>query len=105
MKFYQNNKLVATLEKTGACLGESEITNKIEVLRTWELKDGRENLIDSFILDSKDGVFNVEILAAVCKEFKRELALSDEEVEIIADNQEELEKQRIVLDIRNSLNC
>ena len=62
MKFYQNNKLVATLEKTGACLGESEITNKIEVLRTWELKDGRENLIDSF--------------------------------------QEELEQQRIVLDIK-----
>lgn len=39
MKFYQNNKLVATLEKTGACLGENTKTKKIEMLgNIWELK-------------------------------------------------------------------
>lgn len=100
MKFYQNNRLVATLEKTGACLGESETTNKIEVLGIWELKDGRENLIDSLILDFKTKAFNAEMLMVVCKKFKRKLALSNEKVEIIADNQEELEQQRIVLDIK-----
>ncbi len=100
MKFYQNNKLVATLEKAGACLGESKITNKIEMLDIWELKDNRGNLIDNLILDFEVKVFNAEMLRVVCKKFKRELTLSDEEVEIIADNQEELEQQRIVLDIK-----
>lgn len=101
MKFYQNNKLVATLEKTGACLGENTKTKKIEMLgNIWELKDDRNNLIDNLILDFETKVFNAEMLMVVCKKFKRKLALSDEKVEIIADNQEELEKQRIVLDIK-----
>lgn len=101
MKFYQNNKLVATLEKTGACLGENKKTNKIEMLgNIWELKDNRNNLIDNLILDFEVKVFNAEMLRVVCKKFKRKLTLSDEEVEIIADNQEELEQQRIVLDIK-----
>lgn len=96
MKFYQNNKLVATLEKTGVCLGENK---KIEILgKIWELKGDRKNLIDNLI--SESNVFNAEMLRNICKKFKRELALSDEEVEIIADNQEELEQQRIVLDIK-----
>ncbi len=101
MKFYQNNKLVAVLEKTGACLGENAKTNKIEMLgNIWELKDDRENLIDNLILDFEVKVFNAEMLRVVCKNFKSKLALSNEEVEIIADNQEELEQQRIVLDIK-----
>lgn len=101
MKFYQNNKLVATLEKTGACLGENTKTKEIEILgNIWELKDDRKNLIDELVVDSDIKVFNAEMLMVVCKKFKRELALSDEKVEIVADNQEELEKQRIVLDIK-----
>lgn len=102
MKFYQNNKLVATLEKTSVCLSEKNIiTNETKILKVaWELKDDRENLIDNLILDFEAKVFNAEMLRNICKKFKRELALSDEEVEIIADNQEELEQQRIVLDIK-----
>ncbi|WP_298060628.1 hypothetical protein [uncultured Helicobacter sp.] len=102
MKFYQNNKLVATLEKTSACLGGNKKTHKIEMLgNIWELKDDRNNLIDNLILDFEVKAFDAEMLMVVCKKFKRELALSDnEEVEIIADNQEELEQQRIVLDIK-----
>lgn len=101
MKFYQNGKIIATLEKTSACLGENKKTKKIEMLgNIWELKDDRNNLIDNLILDFEVKVFNAEMLMVVCKKFKRKLALSDEEVEIIADNQEELEQQRIVLDIK-----
>ena len=101
MKLYQNNKIIATLKKTGACLGENKKTKKIEMLgNIWELKDDRNNLIDNLILDFEVKVFNAEMLMVVCKKFKRKLALSDEEVEIIADNQEELEQQRIVLDIK-----
>ncbi|WP_416861219.1 hypothetical protein [Helicobacter ganmani] len=101
MKLYQNSKIIATLEKIGACLGENKKTHKIEMLgNLWELKDDRNNLIDNLILDFEVKVFNAEMLMVVCKKFKRKLALSDEEVEIIADNQEELEQQRIVLDIK-----
>lgn len=63
-----------------------------------EWTDKTWNLIDNLI--SESNVFNAEMLRNICKKFKRELALSDEEVEIIADNQEELEQQRIVLDIK-----
>ncbi|WP_297813005.1 hypothetical protein [uncultured Helicobacter sp.] len=100
MKFYQNNKLVATLEKTGACLGENPKTNKIETLSIWELKDDRENQIHDLVLDFKTKIFTAEMLRGICKEFRSELDLSDGKVEIVADNQEELEKQRIVLDIK-----
>lgn len=99
MKLYQNNKMVATLEKTNVCLGENKKAKKIEILgNIWELKGDRKNLIDNLI--SESNVLNAEMLRNICKKFKRELALSDEEVEIIADNQEELEQQRIVLDIK-----
>lgn len=101
MKIYQDNKLVAKLEKTGACLGENKETNTIEMLgNIWELKDDRENLIDNLILDFEVKVFNTEMLMVICQRFKSELNLSDEDLEILADNQEELEKQRIVLNIK-----
>lgn len=99
MKFYQNNKLVAVLKKIGPCFGENTKTNKIEMLgNIWELKDGRGKLIDNLIVDFDIKTFNAGMLNFVCKKFKRELDLSNEEVEIIADNQEELEQQRIVLE-------
>ena len=100
MKLYQNNKMVATLEKTNVCFGEYKETKKIKMLGIWELKDDRGNLIDNLILDFEVKAFNAKMLRNICKKFKRKLALSDEEVEIIADNQEELEQQRIVLDIK-----
>ena len=68
----------------------------------WELKDDRENLIEN--LFPEGNVFKAEMLRVVCKKFKRKLDLSDEKVEIIADNQEELEQQRIVLDIKEQKN-
>lgn len=102
MKFYQNNKLVATLEKTRICLRSKDIkTKKIEMLRRlWYLKDDRGNLIDSFILDFETKTLNAKMLRDVCKKLKTELTLSDEEIEMIPDNQEELQEQRIVLDIK-----
>ena len=101
MKLYQNNKLIATLEKIGASLGENKKTNKIEILgNLWELKNDKGNLIENLIIPFEVEVLNAEILTLILKRFKEQLGLSDEEIEIIADSQEELEKQRIVLDIK-----
>ena len=101
MQIYQNNKLVATLEKAGACLGENIKTNKLEMLgNIWGLKDSRGFLIDNLVADLEIKAFSAEMLLVVCKRYKSKLALSDEEVEVIADNQEELEKQRIVINLR-----
>ena len=101
MKIYQNNKLIATLEKIGASLGENKETNKIEMLgNLWELKNDKGHLIENLIIPLEVKVLNAEILTLIIKRFKERLGLSDEEVEIIADNQEELEQQRIVLDIK-----
>ena len=101
MKLYQNNKLIATLEKIGASLGENKKTNKIEMLgNLWELKNDKGNLIENLIIPFEVKVLNAEILTLILKRFKEQLGLSDEEIEIIADSQEELEKQRVVLDIK-----
>lgn len=101
MKIYQNNKLIATLEKIGASLGENKKTNKIEILgNLLELKNDKGHLIENLIIPFEVKVLNEEIITLILKRFKERLGLSDEEVEIIADNQEELEQQRIVLDIK-----
>ncbi|WP_297810027.1 hypothetical protein [uncultured Helicobacter sp.] len=101
MKFYQNNKLVAVLEKqSNMLLAFNKNKELAEVGKEWDLRTARGKLIEKIIVDSDINTFNAEMLMVVCKKLKIKLALSDEEVEIIADNQEELEQQRIVLDIK-----
>ena len=90
MKIYQNNKLVATLEKTGACLGENKETGKIGMLgNLWELKGDRKNLIDNLITPFEVKDLDKELLIIIFKRFKKQLNLnSDDDLEVISDNKD-----------------
>lgn len=101
MKIYQNNKLVATLEKTGACLGKNRETEKLEMLgNIWELKDDRENLIDNLVMPFEVEILDKEKLTFIFLHFKKRLNLnSDDDLEVISDNKDS-NKGIIVLDIK-----
>lgn len=97
MKIYQNNKLVATLEKTGACLGENKETGKIGMLgNLWELKGDRKNLIDNLITPFEVKDLDKELLIIIFKRFKKQLDLSNKKLVAIAENPNELTEQEIV---------
>ena len=83
MKIYQNNKLVATLEKTGACLGENKETGKIGMLgNLWELKNDRGHLIENLVMPF-DFDLDKEELTFIFTHFKKQLSLnSDDDLEV-----------------------
>ena len=100
MKIYQNNKLIARFSRVSFCLMKGDKGDLVEVGERWVLEDAEKVLIDNIIIDSSIHTFDSKMLEAIFKEYKERLGLDKAKLMVIADNQEELEQQRIVLDIK-----